>query len=97
MSLPAFTLSQPERLYIGGSWVKPAGARRIMVISPHNEQPCVTVAEAIAIAIANDSNFGLYGAVFTHDSPTAYRVARGVRTGTMSQATYTELKSIILQ
>ena len=81
--------------------------------------------EAEAVAIANDSNFGLYGAVFTHDSTAAYRVARGVRTGTMSQnafrfdtalpfggfkqsgvgreggpegqATYTELKSIILQ
>jgi aldehyde dehydrogenase (NAD+) len=81
--------------------------------------------EAEAIAIANDSSFGLYGAVFTHDGPAAYRVARGVRTGTMSQnafrfdtalpfggfkhsgvgreggpegqATYTELKSIILQ
>ena len=41
--------------------------------------------EAEAIAIANDSPFGLYGAVFTHDRDRAYRVARGVRTGTFSQ------------
>lgn len=38
-----------------------------------------------AIRIANDSPFGLYGAVFTDDAERAYRVARGVRTGTVSQ------------
>lgn len=41
--------------------------------------------EAEAIRIANDSPFGLYGAVFTHDRDRAWRVARGVRTGTFSQ------------
>jgi aldehyde dehydrogenase (NAD+) len=41
--------------------------------------------EAEAIAIANDSSFGLYGAVFTHDETAAWRVVRGVRTGTISQ------------
>ncbi len=41
--------------------------------------------EQDAIRIANDSPFGLYGAVFTHDRDRAYRVARGVRTGTFSQ------------
>jgi acyl-CoA reductase-like NAD-dependent aldehyde dehydrogenase len=41
--------------------------------------------EAEAVAIANDSPFGLYGAVFTHDRDRAYRVSRGVRTGTFSQ------------
>ena len=46
MSLPAFVLSQPERLYIGGHWVKPASDRRLTVVSPHTEQSCVTVAEA---------------------------------------------------
>jgi aldehyde dehydrogenase (NAD+) len=46
MSLPAFVLSQPERLYIGGRWVQPSSNRRITVISPHTEEPCVTVAEA---------------------------------------------------
>jgi acyl-CoA reductase-like NAD-dependent aldehyde dehydrogenase len=38
-----------------------------------------------AVRIANDSPFGLYGAVFTDDAERAYRVARGVRTGTFSQ------------
>ena len=40
--------------------------------------------EADAIRIANDSPFGLYGAVFTEDAERAYRVARGVRTGTVA-------------
>jgi aldehyde dehydrogenase (NAD+) len=40
--------------------------------------------EADAIRAANDSSFGLYGAVFTHDRDAAYRVARGMRTGTVT-------------
>jgi acyl-CoA reductase-like NAD-dependent aldehyde dehydrogenase len=39
--------------------------------------------EAHAIDIANDSIFGLNGAVFTNDVEAAYRVARGMRTGTV--------------
>ena len=39
--------------------------------------------EAQAIAIANDSDFGLNGAVFTGDVDRAYRVARQMRTGTV--------------
>lgn len=41
--------------------------------------------EGDAIRIANDSNFGLAGAVYTNDVDAAYRVARQVRTGTMGQ------------
>ncbi len=37
-----------------------------------------------AIAIANDSPYGLHGAVFTQDSAAALRVARSIRTGTFS-------------
>jgi acyl-CoA reductase-like NAD-dependent aldehyde dehydrogenase len=40
--------------------------------------------EAEAIAIANNSDFGLYGAVFCADPDRAYRVARAVRTGTVA-------------
>lgn len=40
--------------------------------------------EEEAIRIANDSDFGLYGAVFCADPERAYRVARRVRTGTMA-------------
>ncbi|MBA2933757.1 aldehyde dehydrogenase [Sphingomonas sp. CGMCC 1.13654] len=39
--------------------------------------------EADAVRIANDSPFGLNGAVFTNDIDRAYAVARQVRTGTM--------------
>lgn len=40
--------------------------------------------EAEAVRIANDSDFGLYGAVFCAGPDRAYRVARQVRTGTMA-------------
>lgn len=40
--------------------------------------------EAEAVRIANDSVFGLYGAVFTADRERAWRVARAVRTGTVA-------------
>lgn len=39
-----------------------------------------------AIRIANDSPFGLAGAVYTDDADAAYRIARQVRTGTMGQS-----------
>jgi aldehyde dehydrogenase (NAD+) len=38
-----------------------------------------------AIRVANDSNYGLSGSVLTHDSDTAYRIARRVRTGGVGQ------------
>jgi aldehyde dehydrogenase (NAD+) len=40
---------------------------------------------ADALRIANDSIYGLNGAVFTNDVEQAYDVARGVRTGTFAQ------------
>ena len=43
------------------------------------------VAAEEALRIANDSSFGLYGAVFTRDNAAAYRIARGIRAGTVSQ------------
>jgi acyl-CoA reductase-like NAD-dependent aldehyde dehydrogenase len=48
---------------------------------------CVTPYRGVedAIRLANDSPFGLNGAVFTNDSDQAYRVARAVRTGTLGQ------------
>ena len=38
-----------------------------------------------AIAIANDSEFGLSGGVYTHDTDRAYAVARRIRTGHFTQ------------
>ena len=38
-----------------------------------------------AVAMANDSDFGLAGAVFTNDADQAYAVARRIRTGTVAQ------------
>ncbi|KAA9156791.1 aldehyde dehydrogenase [Amycolatopsis acidicola] len=42
-----------------------------------------------AIAIANDSEYGLHGAVFTTDDEKALEVARAVRTGTFSVNSFT--------
>ncbi|MFD6061243.1 aldehyde dehydrogenase [Rhodococcus wratislaviensis] len=42
-----------------------------------------------AIAIANDSNYGLHGGVFTSDPHAAAHVARSVHTGTFSVNSYT--------
>ena len=39
--------------------------------------------EADAVRIANDSQFGLNGAVFTNDVDRAYSIAREIRTGTV--------------
>ena len=42
--------------------------------------------EADAIRIANDSIYGLAGAVYTNDADAAYRIARQLRTGTVGQS-----------
>ncbi len=47
--------------------------------------------EADVIAMANDSEYGLGGAVWTRDINRAFRVARAVRTGRMWVNTYNEL------
>ncbi len=47
--------------------------------------------EEEAVAIANDSKYGLGGAVWTQDINRAFRVAKGVRTGRMWVNTYNQL------
>lgn len=42
--------------------------------------------EEDAIRIANDSVYGLAGAVYTNDADAAYRIARQLRTGTVGQS-----------
>jgi aldehyde dehydrogenase (NAD+) len=51
----------------------------VLAVIPYEDE------EEEALGIANDSLFGLYGAVFTRDNAAAYRIARGIRTGTVSQ------------
>jgi acyl-CoA reductase-like NAD-dependent aldehyde dehydrogenase len=45
--------------------------------------PCVD--EEDAVRIANDSRFGLFGAVLTNDDDKAYKIARRIRTGAYAQ------------
>jgi len=40
------SLKHPDRLFIGGSWVKPSTDNRIDVISPNTEELVIRVAEA---------------------------------------------------
>ena len=47
--------------------------------------------EEEVIRLANDSEYGLGGAVFSQDINVALRVARGVRTGRMWVNTYNQL------
>jgi 4-(gamma-glutamylamino)butanal dehydrogenase len=46
--------------------------------------------EAEAIAIANDTNYGLAASLWTRDVDTAFRVGRGIRAGTVSVNCYSE-------
>ena len=46
--------------------------------------------EADAIALANDSSYGLAASIFTHDLDTAHRLARSVRAGTVAVNCYGE-------
>jgi len=74
-----------------GNWINPA-----MFINVRNDMriareeifgPVLSVltfeTEDEAIALANDSDFGLAGTVFTTDVAQAFRVARGVRSGSI--------------
>lgn len=42
--------------------------------------------EADAIRIANETNYGLNGAIFTHDSDRAFEMARQIRAGNIAQS-----------
>jgi len=74
-----------------GFYVEPTlftGARNDMEIAREEIfGPVVTAIpfddEAHAIALANDSDYGLYGYVWTGDSARGLRVARALRTGTV--------------
>jgi aldehyde dehydrogenase len=72
----------------GGYYVKPTifeGHNKMRVFQEEIFGPVVSVTTfkepEEALAIANDSPFGLAGAVWSRDINTAYRAARGVQAG----------------
>jgi aldehyde dehydrogenase (NAD+) len=79
-----------------GNWIEPtlfAGVDNRMTIAREEIFGPVLAAipfrsEDEAIAIANDSSYGLAGSVYTTDVRRALRVARAIRTGTFGVNTY---------
>jgi len=45
-----------------------------------------------AIALANDSDYGLSGSIYTHDLGRALRVSRGVQTGNLSVNSHSSVR-----
>jgi aldehyde dehydrogenase (NAD+) len=78
-----------DSLFIGGEWVRPSSPARIDVTSASTEEFIGSVPEAQeadvddAVRIANDSDYGLGGSVWTADPERGKDVARRVRTGTI--------------
>ena len=89
----AFTGTVPRGAGVGGGFWYPPTV--VLPASPADRiwreevfGPVVAVLpfddEADAIALANDSDFGLSGSIFTSDVGRALRVARGVEAGNLS-------------
>ena len=86
-------LAGGERAMLGGElaegyYVQPtvfAGHNRMRIFQEEIFGPVVSVAtfkdEAEALAIANDTLYGLGSGVWTRDSATAYRMGRGIKAG----------------
>ncbi len=79
-----------------GNWVNPAlfinATNQMRIAREEIFGPVLTVipfeTEAEAIAIANDSEYGLAGAIYTTDISRAFRVARAVRSGSIGINNY---------
>ena len=83
-----------------GFWYPPTVLAPVSTGSPaYTEEifgPVVTVTpfadEAEAIALANDSPYGLSGSIWTHNLGRAIRVARGVETGNLSVNSHSSVR-----
>ena len=80
------------RAFINGRRAEPDSGETRTTVNPANSQPLAEVAncgaQEDAVQIANDSIYGLAGAVWSRDINTAHRVADQVRVGTMGINNY---------
>jgi 4-(gamma-glutamylamino)butanal dehydrogenase len=82
----------------GGWFVQPTVLDHVTPKMPAAREeifgPVVSVltftSEREAVALANDTDYGLAASIFTHDLDTAHRMARAVRAGTVSVNCYSE-------
>jgi betaine-aldehyde dehydrogenase len=83
-----------------GFWMPPTvllpASRRDRVATEEIFGPVVSVLpfedEADAIALANDSVYGLSGSIWTNDLGRAIRVARGIESGTLSVNSHSSVR-----
>lgn len=83
-------IATPRRLFINGQWADAASGKTFATPNPATGQTLSQVAEGVrytdtddAIRIANDTDYGLGGSVWTSDPDRGMAVARRVRTGTI--------------
>ncbi|MFA3837779.1 aldehyde dehydrogenase family protein [Streptomyces aureus] len=86
-------LAAARRAFDEGEWPRPTPAQRahhLTRLADGIERRRAELAEPIndAVRIANDSELGLDGSVFTADTARGFEVARRVRTGTFSVNTF---------
>lgn len=73
-------LRSPEKLFIGGEWVRPAGDGQFTVVSAHTEQPYISV----AAATADDVERAVAGARKAFEGPWS-RTTHAERAGYLGQ------------
>jgi len=75
----------PTGFFIGGRWREATGGATFDAVAPSTEERLATISSAFgeAVAMANDTRYGLAAYVWTNDLAAAHRVAARVRAGSV--------------